>query len=253
MKRLVSSVSSALLPVVALATGLAPASAQGIWPERAQNLQVLPEDFPPQRLRAVMLGFTQALGVDCSHCHVGVEGEPLSTFDFPSDENPNKDRARAMYRMLGTINAALGAIEPSGPERVNMWCTTCHNGKARPQSLAEAVMETFQAEGGDAALARFAALRAEYFGAAAYDFTAGSVNGVGSQLYQAGDTATALRFFERNVEDYPDYAEGWESMGDVWAARGDRERAIGFYEKALELAPGHPRIQRSLDAIRSEG
>jgi Flp pilus assembly protein TadD len=36
----------------------------------------------------------------------------------------------------------------------------------------------------------------------------------------------------------------------VWAARGDKEQARRFYEKALELAPNHPRILRSLEAIR---
>ena len=238
--------------VTAGAMGVPPSSvaAQSIWPERAQNLQVLPEDFPPQRLRAVMMGFTNALGVRCSHCHVGEEGQPLTTFDFASDENPNKDRARAMYRMLGVINQELRGIEPSGPERVNMWCHTCHNGKPRPQTLDEAVMETWEAEGSDAALARFEALRARYYGAAAYDFTAPSVNSLGSRLVEAGDTATAVRFFQRNVEDHPDFAEGWASLGELWAARGDTERARQFYERALELAPDNARIRRSLDAIR---
>ena len=45
-----------------------------------------------ERLRPVMMGFTRALGVRCNHCHVGEDGQPLSTFDFVSDENPNKVR-----------------------------------------------------------------------------------------------------------------------------------------------------------------
>lgn len=36
----------------------------------------------------------------------------------------------------------------------------------------------------------------------------------------------------------------------VAAARGVREAAIGHYERALKLAPGHPRITRSLEAVR---
>ena len=253
MKRMAPALACVLVVVGAAGASPSLAVGQSIWPERAENLQVLPEDFPPQRLRAVMQGFTRALGVRCSHCHVGVEGRPLTTYDFASDDNPNKDRARAMYRMLGIVNRELSTIEPSGPDRVNMWCTTCHNGRARPQTLDEAVMETYRAEGADAAVARFEALRDRHYGGAGYDFRAASVNELGSQFYQEGDTATALRFFDRNVEDYPDFAEGWESLGDVWAARGDRERAIGFYEKALELAPNHPRILRSLEAIRQGG
>jgi hypothetical protein len=74
------------------------------WPEKPKNLRVLPKDWPGSRLRPVMVGFTRALGVRCSYCHKGEEGKPLSTYDFASDENPNKNRAREMYRMLGEID-----------------------------------------------------------------------------------------------------------------------------------------------------
>lgn len=107
------------------------------WPEKPKNLQVLPKDWPGTRLRPVMIGFTQALGVRCSYCHKGEEGEPLSSYDFASDENPNKNRAREMLRMLKDINAHLNNIEPSGDTRVNMWCHTCHRGRARPMTLEE--------------------------------------------------------------------------------------------------------------------
>ncbi|MCH8836510.1 MAG: hypothetical protein IIA60_01780 [Candidatus Marinimicrobia bacterium] len=67
---------------------------QWSWPEKPENIQVLSKDWPGSRLRPVMTGFTRALGVGCAHCHVGEAGKPLSTYDFPSDANPNKDRAR---------------------------------------------------------------------------------------------------------------------------------------------------------------
>ena len=250
------------LVLVALAGGLSavapsPTAAQqgaSIWPEHAENLKVLPEDFPPQRLRAVMRGFALALGVRCEHCHVGEAGQPLSTFDFASDDNPNKDRAREMYRMLGVINARLKDFGSSSPDhRVNMWCHTCHNGKPRPQTLAEVIQETYDTEGADEAVARFGDLRSRFYGAAAYDFTAPSVNALASGFFQAGDTATALRFFERNVQDFPDFAEGWESLGDVAAATGDRATAIGYYEKAVALAPDNRRIRASLEKARAGG
>ncbi len=79
------------------------AQEQWTWPEKPKNLQVLPKDFTGQKLRPVMTGFTRALGVRCSYCHVGEEGKALNTLDFPSDHNPNKNRAREMYRMLGSI------------------------------------------------------------------------------------------------------------------------------------------------------
>src|SRR5262245_17719462 len=77
------------------------------WPEKPKNLKVLPKDLTGEKLRPIMFGFTRALGVRCTYCHVGEEGKPLSTYDFASDKNPNKDRARAMFKMLGSINDQL--------------------------------------------------------------------------------------------------------------------------------------------------
>jgi len=107
---------------------------QWSWPEKPKNLQVLPSDWPGSRLSPVMRGFTNALGVRCSYCHVGEEGKPLSTYDFVSDAKPTKNTAREMLRMLSDINNHLKKIEPSGT-RVNMWCQTCHRGRPRPTTI----------------------------------------------------------------------------------------------------------------------
>lgn len=100
------------------------------WPETLENAQVLPADIGPDRLRDVMIGFVNALGVRCSHCHVG-SGPDLSTYDFASDANAHKETARAMMRMTRAINTDhLANIEAHGDSRVT--CFTCHRGSTRP-------------------------------------------------------------------------------------------------------------------------
>jgi tetratricopeptide (TPR) repeat protein len=219
--------------------------AQWTWPERAQDLRELPADFPPERLSAVMRGFTSALGVRCSYCHVGEEGAALETYDFVSNDNPNKDRARAMYRLLGVVNDKLDQIEPSG-EPVNMWCHTCHNGKPRPQTLGEAIDERYEAEGGEAAIAWFIELRDRYYGAGAYDFTPGSVVEVASGLLTRGDPDAARRLLDLNVTQHPESWEAHEGLGDLARAIGEPEAARTHYERALELSSGNPRILAKL-------
>jgi tetratricopeptide (TPR) repeat protein len=220
------------------------------WPERGENLQVLPEDFPASRLSAVMRGFSQALGVRCSYCHVGEEGQPLGTFDFVSDDNPNKDKARAMYRMLGMINDQLDMLEPSGDQRVNMWCHTCHNGKPRPQTLAEAIAETWRAEGGEAAVARFRELRERYYGGPQYDFRPASVAEAANGIYEEDDVATATALFEIINEHDPDAVEGWWGLGLIAEEEGRTEDAIRHFESALEAQPQNPVIRRKLESLR---
>jgi len=110
-----------------------PLFAQGFsWPEKPENLQVLGEEYTGRRLGGMMRQFIIGLGVRCEHCHVGEAGKPLGSFDFVSDENPNKNRAREMLRMVADIKGHLAKIDPSGASRVEISCNTCHRGLTRP-------------------------------------------------------------------------------------------------------------------------
>jgi len=237
---------NAAMGLILLAAVSAPLAAQEIWPDRAENLQVLPAEFPPDRLRAVMRGFSNALGVRCSHCHDGEEGAPLNTYDFASDANPNKKTARRMLEMLADINEHLSDIEPSGPERVNMWCNTCHAGKPRPVTLAETLVEARLEGGTDAVLARYESLREAFYGGNQYDFSAPGVAAAATGLATAGETAAALALLKRNVEHYPDWWQSYERIGDIHQARGEEDVAAQWYQKALALAPGQSRLIEKL-------
>jgi tetratricopeptide (TPR) repeat protein len=232
---------------------LSPATAEAqewTWPERSENLQVLPADFPAERLSAVMRGFTRALGVRCSYCHVGDEGQPLSTYDFASDDNPMKDVARTMYNMLGVINDTLATIDPSGPERVNMWCHTCHRGRPRPTTLDEELAEVHAAEGIDATIAAYRELRERFYGRGAFDFGEGTLNAFGYSLMGEDKPVDAVAVFRLNVEQYPESANAWDSLGEGYLAAGDSERAMESYEKSLELDPENANAREKLAQLR---
>lgn len=210
---------------------------QWSWPEKPKNLQVLPKDFTGQRLRPVMTGFTRALGVRCSYCHVGEEGKPLSTYDFASDQNPNKERAREMYRMLGSINAHLRKIQPSGDKRVNMWCHTCHQGRSRPMTLAEELGEAHRKSGVNGAVARYRELRQRYYGKGGYDFGENSLNAFGYELLEKGDYDSAIAVFRLNASEFPQSGNVWDSLAEGYLKAGNKTLAEIYYRKALELDP----------------
>jgi len=222
------------------------------WPERAENLKELPPDFPPQRLRAVMTGFTRALGVRCSHCHVGEEGQPLSTYDFASDDNPRKNTARTMLRMLGVINDTLKTIEPSGGARVNMWCHTCHRGRPRPMALDEELEEVYGAEGIEAALERYRSLRERFYGRGSYDFGEASLNALGYSLIEA-HPRDAIAIFQLNAEQFPESANAWDSLAEGYLKAGDRARAVEYYQKSLQLDPRNESAREKLRELGAGG
>src|SRR5262245_50078991 len=92
-----------LLPLAALTLVASSGSAQ-FPPDSFTNLKVLPRDINRDTLVAMMAGFTRALGVRCTYCHVGEENRPLSTYDFASDDKPTKRTARIMLQMVHHIN-----------------------------------------------------------------------------------------------------------------------------------------------------
>lgn len=122
--------------VISLLSAMGSASApvqQGTFPpSRMVNLQVLPKDAQPAAVIDVMKQLTQALGVRCDHCHVGIDGQPLTTFDFASDEKKTKTTARAMMRLVEQVNAALDKTVP-GADGGRVTCVTCHNGRRTPR------------------------------------------------------------------------------------------------------------------------
>jgi tetratricopeptide (TPR) repeat protein len=221
------------------------------WPERSQNLKVLPADLPGEKLAGVMRSFSRSLGVRCSHCHVGEAGQPLETYDFASDEVAAKEVARVMMRMVGDIRSSLETVESSGPERVNVSCFTCHRGVPRPMKLEDALHETYVTFGDEAMLEQYESLRQRFYGRSAYDFGEGSLDELGSMLLEDGQTETAITVFRLNTEQFPESADAYDSLAEAYLAAGQTDLAISSYEKSLEIDPGNRNATRRLRELRS--
>ena len=101
-----------------------------------KNLKVLPQDISGPQLLGTMKFFAQSLGVRCTYCHVGTEGQPLSSFDFASDAKAHKNIARGMLRMVSQINANLPTITGESDSKVT--CFTCHRGSQHPATTPAA-------------------------------------------------------------------------------------------------------------------
>ena len=220
------------------------------WPEKPQNIQVLSKDLTGARLGAPMRGFTRALGVRCTHCHVGEEGKGFSTYDFPSDENPNKERAREMLRMLGSINEHLKNIEPSGDKRVNMWCHTCHRGLARPITLSAQLGETYRAEGLEASHTQYSELKERYYGKGAYQFSESALNELGYEALKQKNPEGALKAWKLNSKEYPKSGNVWDSLAEGYMLTGDKKKAKKYYKKSLKLNPANQNAKDMLKKLK---
>jgi tetratricopeptide (TPR) repeat protein len=251
MRRSIPILLAIVLSGIALVTYDLAAESRWRWPENPKNLTEL-KGFNGEKLRPMMLGFTRALGVRCTHCHVGEDGKPLETFDFASDANPNKDKARAMLRMLGSINEQLKQLEPGGEHRVNMWCHTCHRGRPRPTTLGEELTDRYAESRAAGAVARYRELKAQFHGRGSYDFGEGSLTGFGYEVLGQKDAAGAIAIFELLTEEFPQSSNAWDSLGEACLAAGKKDLALAHYRRSLELDPKNENAKKVISEIEAE-
>ncbi len=97
-------------------------------PRPPENVKVL-TDVAPAALRTEMQRISNALGVQCDHCHV--QG------NFASDEKRPKRVARVMLEMTRALNARhFPKYQPKADDSTlgRVTCFTCHQGTTTPRT-----------------------------------------------------------------------------------------------------------------------
>ena len=239
------------LAAVVTLTLFASVSGAQFPPERATNLQVLPKSIPMDSLVSVMGAFTRALGVRCSHCHVQKEGQTFEQIDFSLDDNPRKNTARAMLRMVATINADhLARLDNRRQPEIRVTCATCHRGLVEPRPLQQVLLNTYVAAGADSTEAVYRALRDRYYGSASYDFGEVPLNDLAASIAARGQLQDAIRFHRLNTDVNPRSTFALRQLAQSYLTMRDTTAAISAYERALALNAGDSQSRRALDALR---
>lgn len=223
-----------LLVLSLAATSTAAAQSAGHFPpDSLVNTQVFPHNTPVREVLGRMRGFTMGLGVRCTFCHVGEEGQSLATFDFPSDKKQTKLIARQMMRMVDEINRRVDTLPGHAPDDPTVTCSTCHRGVSLPQPLSQVIQQAALAGGADSAVRAYRALHQQYYGRASYDFGEGTLNEAAFGVARAGKSADALKLLALNDESYPASATTAITRGNIQLMQGDTAAAIAAYRDAL--------------------
>lgn len=235
------------------------AFAQGFrWPEEPENLKVLPGNVKGSELGSVMRGFATALGVRCQFCHAAREGQELDpmdlmTFDFPSDANPMKEKARTMIQMVRAINEThLRKLDVPDSERLEVSCVTCHHGLEKPRQLEDVLAGVLDSDGVEAAVETYHELREQHHGSSAYNFRAGVLGGLGERLMGEGQLEAAIEILALENEQNPNFAYGHYLSATAYEKAGELEVAIEHMQKAVDLAPPDqkPFFSRGLEELK---
>jgi tetratricopeptide (TPR) repeat protein len=67
--------------------------------------------------------------------------------------------------------------------------------------------------------------------------TNAELNTYGYQLLNAGSMDEAIYIFKMNTEKHPEDPNTWDSLGEAYALKGDKENAIKSFQKSLSLDP----------------
>ena len=220
---------------------------------KPNNLKVFPKDIPVRALLDTMRTFTAALGVRCTYCHVekpAAAGE-RPELDFAADTKVEKRKARVMLHMVAAINNDhLTKLESRRQPSVTVSCATCHRGVAVPRPLQQVVLMAYDSSGADSAIAAYRALRAQYYGRAAYDFGDAPLAEVGSALRARQKFADAVRFYLLNTEYSPSSPFAFRAAGEGQLAAGDTAAAIASFEHVMILEPRNAQVQHMLDSLK---
>ena len=114
----------------------------------------------------------------------------------------------------------------------------------RSTRLADVISQTIDSKGIDAGVAQYRSLRKRGFPGLPESFS--DTNKLGYQLLSKGETQAAIQIFQLNVETHPKSSNAHDSLGEAYAAAGNKELAIESYRKALALNPENTNSKAAL-------
>lgn len=133
----------------------------------------------------------------------------------------NNTGGAPLNRISEGIGDLLSGREPQLPKR----------------SIARLLQTTIQEKSVDAAITQYRDLKAK--NAQDYQFSEGELNLLGYNLLRNGRTDDAIAIFKLNVESFPESANPYDSLGEAYAAKGEKELAIKNYARSIQINPAN--------------
>ena len=121
---------------------------------------------------------------------------------------------------------------------------------ASRKPIGEIMFKTVQEKGADAAVAQYRELRTTQ--PAVYDFSENELITLGYQLIHMKKSADAIAIFKLSVEVYPQSYNTYDSLAEAYMDNGDKQLAIEYYQKSLQINPGNANGVRMLKKLNAQ-
>lgn len=119
------------------------------------------------------------------------------------------------------------------------------------RSIADVIGKTIRDKGVKAAIAQYRELKTN--SPKDYIFQPRELNTVGYMVLQRKkDPEGAIEIFKLNIEMYPKYANGYDSLAEAYMENGETDKAIKFYTKSLEMDPKNTNAIEKLNELNKK-
>jgi tetratricopeptide (TPR) repeat protein len=104
--------------------------------------------------------------------------------------------------------------------------------------------------GEEGAIAFFKAMNAPEPNPARYRLGEEYLNAAGYALLSYNKLNEAIELFKYTVEEFPQSANAYDSLGEAYMTAGNKELAIQNYKKSLELNPANDNAKKMLEQLQ---
>ncbi|MCW8849474.1 MAG: serine hydrolase [Melioribacteraceae bacterium] len=114
--------------------------------------------------------------------------------------------------------------------------------------ISSHILAVIDEEGVDSAVKTYIALKEEE--RESFTFNEGELNWLGYYLLGKERIDDAIKIFNLNIKEYPKSSNTYDSMGEAYMVKGNREKAIEYYKKSIEL---NPQNKNGFDKLKELG
>ncbi len=122
--------------------------------------------------------------------------------------------------------------------------------KQRQDGPSRTLVLIAKAKGTPAALQRYTELKKSP--SAEYKVEEQTLNRMDYTLLFSGQPQDAITVFQRNVQEYPESGNVYDSLGEAYMKAGQKELAIQNYEKSLQLDPKNQNAVEMLKKLKEK-
>ena len=206
-----------------------------LWDQALHDETLLSDEYKEIMFTPFLNGYAYGLGV--SYFKLGDSEDSVKVISHSGGINGFNTR---IHRLVDD-NHVIILLNNTGATNLGGMCGSITNILYdRPyqfpkKSLARTLGETIIKNDVDTAIKQYHELKAN--NRDEYGFVENALNGLGYQLIGINRVQDAIEIFKLNVEEYPEAFNPYDSLGEGYMIAGQKELAIKYYKKSIELNP----------------